>query len=115
MAASRRLENTKPIAPVAAETARPIQMACVAATAAPRGFFSPTRRATMAVVAIERPMATLYTTMSIASVSPTAATASAPSRATKNTSTMPNSDSMLISRIMGMESSVMARPRLPSV
>ena len=49
------------------------------------------------------------------SVRPTAATASGPSLATKKTSTTANSDSMTISRIMGMASMTMARLMLPWV
>jgi hypothetical protein len=47
------------------------------------------RRATRAVVDIERPIARANTTVRKASVSPTAATASGPSRPTKKTSRIP--------------------------
>ncbi|HEY1221310.1 MAG TPA: hypothetical protein VGF03_20370 [Bryobacteraceae bacterium] len=49
------------------------------------------------------------------SVSPTAASESAPSRATQNASTTPKVDSIAISSMVGMASSAMPRLRLPSV
>ena len=49
------------------------------------------------------------------SVKPTVATASAPNRPTKNTSTTANNDSSTISRTMGTASRRMARFRLPVV
>ncbi len=49
------------------------------------------RRATMAVVDKLRPMATENTSVNIDSVSPTVATAFAPSRPTQKTSTTANS------------------------
>src|SRR5262245_11714081 len=51
----------------------------------------------------------------IASVSPTVATASAPSRPTKKTSTTANTDSSASSRTIGTASSRIARPIGPSV
>ena len=61
-------------------------VACIAATAAPSRSFSPTRRATIAVVDIASPMATEYTITIRASVRPTVAVAADPSLATKKTS-----------------------------
>ena len=90
-------------------------MACTAVRAAASGSFSPMRRATRAVVDMESPRARANTRVSSDSVSPTAATASGPSRPTQNTSRMPKTDSISISRIMGTESRNTARPRLPSV
>jgi len=52
---------------------------------------------------------------STVSVMPTAASASAPSRATKNASTTANNDSPAISSIIGMASRNTARFRLPVV
>src|SRR5215471_751157 len=52
---------------------------------------------------------------SIDSVSPTVATASAPSRETQNTSTRANTDSSTISSTIGTASRRMARPIGPSV
>ncbi len=104
-----------PIVATTAETPMPIMIDCTATIAAPRGFFSPIRRATVAVVAIESPMATANTSVSMDSVSPTVVMASEPRRDTQNTSTMPNSDSMIISRIMGIANRKMARFRFPSV
>ncbi len=46
---------------------------------------------------------------------PTVATASAPSLDTQNTSTIANTDSISISRIIGTASKRMARPSEPSV
>ena len=46
---------------------------------------------------------------------PTAATASAPSRATKKTSVSAKTDSIAISRTMGTDRRTTARLRLPSV
>src|SRR5262249_33840529 len=71
-----------------------------------------TRRATMALVAMLRPIAIAKTKVNKDSVSPTVATASAPSRPTQNTSTMPNTDSMAISNTIGTARSVIARPRI---
>jgi hypothetical protein len=53
--------------------------------------------------------------VSIDSVSPTVATASEPSRATKNTSTTAKTLSITISSTIGIESSMMERPIDPSV
>jgi hypothetical protein len=80
-------------------------MPCTAARAAPAASFSPIRRATTALSPIESPIATVYTITSIDSVSPTVATASAPSRETKNTSTSANSDSLAVSSTIGIASS----------
>jgi hypothetical protein len=97
------------------ETRTPTRMAWTAVRAASSGCFSPIRRATSAVVDIDIPMATANTTVRNDSVSPTAATASAPRRPTKNTSRIPKTDSISISRIMGTDSRKTAWPRLPSV
>ena len=61
------------------------------------------------------PIATAYTRVRRASVTPTVATASGPSRDTKSMSTMAKTDSITISNTMGMESNRMARPKPPSV
>jgi hypothetical protein len=53
--------------------------------------------------------------VSIDSVTPTVATASALTRDTKNTSTTANRDSMAISRTMGTESMIKAGPTGPIV
>ncbi len=90
-------------------------IACTPATAAPAGSFSPMRRATIAVVERLRPRPTANTRLSIDSVRPTVATASAPSRPTQKTSTTAKSDSRTISSTMGMASRRMARFRLPVV
>ena len=96
-------------------TAAPHTIACPAAVAAASGSFSPMRRATVAVAAMLRPSAMLKTSATGPSVSPTAASESAPSRATQNASTTPNVDSIAISSMVGMASSAMPRLRLPSV
>jgi len=57
MRASRRGANTPPITPVTAATITPSAIPCTAASAAPSVFFSPMRRATMAVTPIESPIA----------------------------------------------------------
>src|SRR5215471_6700519 len=97
------------------EVPTPMKMACTPAAAAPSGSFSPILRATIAVVESDSPKPTANTRLSNDSVSPTVATASAPSRPTQNTSTTANSDSSTISRTMGMASSTMARFKLPDV
>ena len=61
------------------------------------------------------PMAMAKTRTMTASVSPTAAMASAPRRATQKASTTPKVDSITISRMVGMASRAMPRVRLPSV
>ena len=60
-------------------------------------------------------MATEKTRLSIDSVRPTVATASAPSLPTQITSTTAKRDSSTISRTMGTASSKMARFKLPLV
>ena len=83
--------------------------------AAPSGSFSPTRRATIAVVDMPSPMPTANTSVSTDSVKPTVAIASEPRRLTQKTSTTANSDSSTISSTMGMASSRIDRFRLPAV
>jgi hypothetical protein len=56
-----------------------------------------------------------YTNVMTDSVSPTVATAEGPSDATKYMSTTAKTDSITISRIMGMERRKTARPMLPCV
>ena len=73
------------------------------------------RRATTAVAPIDSPIATAYTSVSIDSVRPTVATASAPTRDTKKTSTTANTDSRTSSSTIGTASSRIARPIGPSV
>src|SRR5580704_13832641 len=85
-------------------------MDCAATLSAASLSFSPILRATMAAVATLNPMATENSSVSTASVSPTVATASALTCATQNISTTANSDSMAISRTMGIASRAMARP-----
>src|SRR5208337_824692 len=70
---------------------------------------------TIAVVERLSPNPTAPTSVSSDSVSPTVATACAPSRLTQNTSTTANSDSSTTSSTMGMASSKMARFKLPVV
>ena len=101
--------------PVMAAMARPQRIACTAATDAPSGSFSPIRRATVAVAAMLKPAAMLKIITISDSVSPTAAMASAPSRATQKASTSPKVDSMAISSTVGIASSAIPRVRLPSV
>ncbi len=57
MRARRRGAKATPIAPVTTATITPSAIPCTAASAAPSRFFSPIRRATMAVTPIESPMA----------------------------------------------------------
>ena len=90
-------------------------MPCTAASAAASGRFSPIRRATVAATPIESPMATVYTIVSMDSVRPTVAVASGPSRETKKTSQTAKTDSIIISRIIGMASSTTARAIGPAV
>ena len=79
------------------------------------GIFLADAAGDMAVVDRLRPRPTAKTRLSSDSVSPTVATASAPSRPTQKTSTTAKRDSSTISRTMGMASSKMARLRLPLV
>ena len=78
MMASRRGASTTPSVAMIAAAITPSAMPCTAASAAPSGFFSPIRRATIAVTPIDSPIAAVYTSVSIDSVSPTVATASGP-------------------------------------
>ena len=94
----------------ASAIAIPRKIDCVAAMEAPPGSFSPMRRATMAVVDRLMPSAMENTSISMDSVRPTVAMAFAPRRATQNTSTKANSDSISISSTMGMASRTTARP-----
>ena len=73
------------------------------------------RRATIAVVDRLSPMPTANTRLSIDSVSPTVATALAPSLPTQKTSTTANNDSSTISNTMGTARSRIARFKLPAV
>ena len=115
MAASSLGANAAPAMLIAAAATIPAASPCTAAVAAPSGSFSPIRRATIAVIDIENPIATQTASIKIDSANPTVAMASAPRWATQNTSTMAKSDSITISRTIGIASSTMARPRLPSV
>ena len=67
------------------------------------------------MAAIDRPIATAYISDRTDSVSPTAATAGAPSEATQYTSTTAKTDSMTISSTIGTASSSSAVPMGPSV
>ena len=104
-----------PSAATSVETNTPSAMAWTAAALAASGSFSPMRRATVAVAAIAKPSAIANTTVRQVSVRPTVAMALLPRCATQNTSTIPNRDSMHISRTIGTESSTMARSMLPAV
>ncbi len=104
-----------PVTPTASETASPSAIDCTAARAAPSGSFSPMRRATVAVAPMLNPMASAYRIVSIDSVRPTVATASAPSLLTKNTSHTANSDSISVSSTIGIASSSSERPTGPVV
>ena len=97
------------------ESRTPSRIACAAAVEAPSGSCSPVRRAMVAVVAMLRPTASAYRVTTRDSVRATAATESVPRLETKNASTMANSDSIDISRTMGMASRRIARSRLSSV
>ena len=101
--------------PIRMASTTPTPIACTAATEAPSGSCSPMRRATVAVAAIARPMAMANTSTTTASVSPTAAMASGPRRATQKASTTPKVDSITISRMVGMASRAMPRVKLPCV
>ncbi len=90
-------------------------IACTPATAASSGSFSPMRRATIAVVERLSPMPIAKISSISDSVSPTVATAFAPTRPTQNTSTTANSDSSTISSTIGIAKSKIARFRLPFV
>ena len=57
MRPSSRGAKLAPSAPMTTATITPRAMPCVAASAAPAGFFSPMRRATIAVTPIESPIA----------------------------------------------------------
>ena len=77
--------------------------------------FSPTRRATVAAAPIESPIASAYITVISDSVMPTVATASGPSRPTKNTSATTKTDSIIISSTIGTARRTTARPMGASV
>ncbi len=94
---------------------RPRTIDCAAAILAPRASRSPMRRATIAVVAMPVPMATAKRIVIMASVRPIVATASVPRRETKKASVRAKTDSITISRTMGMASRTMARPIGPEV
>jgi len=115
MKRSKSGAKATPAAPTTTANSKPTAMACTAPTAAPSGSFSPMRRATYAVVAMLSPSEIPNTTTSSDSVKATVASESTPSRATKNISTTPNSDSISISRIIGIASTTIERRRLPSV
>ena len=73
------------------------------------------RRATIAVTPIESPIAAVYATVNIDSVSPTVATASGLTCATQKMSTTANTDSITISSTIGTASRMIARPMGPEV
>ena len=114
---ARSIEEAKipPGTPMHTATRHANTIACTAAIAAPRGSFSPTRLATMAVADNVIPSAAEKTRVSIDSVSPTVATAFAPNLVTQNTSTIANNASISISNTMGVASSNTARLMEPSV
>ena len=58
MSARSRGANSAPRIPIGTATAMPRPIDCTAARAAPSGFFSPIRRATVAAAPIESPIAT---------------------------------------------------------
>ena len=93
----------------------PMTMACIEATAAPSLSFSPILRATIAVVAMDKPIASPATWAMTTSVKPTVAVASFPNLATKKMSTMANSPSISISRTIGIDNRIIARSILPEV
>ena len=86
-----------------------IQIACTALTAAAGRLPSPVRRATTAVTAIARPMPMAYSRNRKVSVSPTVATAEAPSLATNQMSTTAKVDSSTSSSTIGTASRNTAR------
>jgi len=104
-----------PIAANIIETISPRAIACTAARAAPSGFFSPIRRATIAVAPIPRPIATAYIKVNIDSVRPTVATASAPRCATQKISTTAKMLSINISSTIGIARRMIERPMGPVV
>lgn len=106
---------TTPPMPIRMDSTAVIQIACPATLAAALASFAPTRRDTIAVTASPRPTAIAYSTVIRASVMPTAAMASVPSRETKAMSTTANTDSMSISSIIGMASRPSARLIGPDV
>ena len=107
--------SSTPTTAMIAAAITPSAMPCTAASAAASGFFSPMRRATIAVTPIDNPIAAVYTSVSIDSVRPTVATALGPRCATQNTSTTANTDSMTISSTIGTASRMIARPIGPEV
>jgi hypothetical protein len=82
---------------------------------APARSRSPTLLATIAVVAMPVPAAIAKSKVIMASVRPTVASASVPRRETKKASVRAKTDSMTISRTIGMASSTIARPIGPVV
>ena len=106
---------TTPITPMTADRTTPTAIACTAERAAPSGSPLPIRRATIAVTPIERPIATVYTSVTSDSARPTAVIASGPRRETQNTSVSANTDSSAVSITMGIASRSRARPTGPRV
>jgi len=104
-----------PLIATTTEMINPSQMACTAARAAPSGFRSPMRRATVAVAPMLSPTASVYTSAIIDSVRPTAAMASSPRCDTQKMSATANTLSRMTSSTIGIASSRMARPTGPSV
>ena len=80
---SRSEAQTTPATPITSDAAHPPAMACTAAADARSGEPSPTRRATIAVAPMLRPIDTANTRAMSESDRPRTATASGPRRPTK--------------------------------
>ena len=104
-----------PGTPTMIDSSAQSQMDCPVTRAAASCCFEPIRRATIAVTPMPRPIAIAYRTVIRASVMPTAATASVPSRETNAMSTTAKIASIDISSIIGIASSPSARFRRPLV
>ncbi len=115
MSASSGRANHAPKIPEGIAMSTPSAIAWTAARAAPSRSRSPTRLAMVAVAPTLNPASAAYMIVSIDSVSPTVATASAPRRPTKNTSTTANTDSSTSSSTIGTASRRIARSTGPSV
>jgi hypothetical protein len=115
IASSNERAYKPPNRPTGTATMRPSRIACTAALAAPSASFSPIRRATTAMAPTLKPIATAYRRTSIDSVNATVATASAPSLATKNTSTTAKTDSRQSSSTIGIASKTIASRMDPVV
>jgi hypothetical protein len=107
--------KTAPSTPSGTEPSTPRSTACTATDAAPSGFFSPIRRATVAVAAMASPIDSANNIGITPSTRPMVAIAVSPRRLTQKPLTTANTDSSASSRTIGTASSSKERPTGPLV